>query len=106
METGVFESEKRTELPLARSAGGCGCCSSEPSSSRVAADGVEFTVEGLTCGHCVQTVEKAVSALEDMESASVELVPGGRSRLVVSGRANSVAVREAVTSAGYSVISN
>ena len=106
METDVFESEKLIELPLASSAGGCGCCSSEPSSPRVGTGDVEFAVEGLTCGHCVQTVEKAVSALEGVEYASVELVPGGRSRLVVSGQVNGVAVREAVTSAGYSVISN
>jgi len=102
----VFESEKRTELPLASSAGRCGCCSSEPASSRLDPGDVEFTVEGLTCGHCVQTVEEAVSALEGVESASVELVPAGRSRLVVSGHANGVAVREAVTSAGYTFISN
>jgi copper chaperone len=106
MDTDVFESGKRTELPLASSAGGCGCCSSEPSSSHVGTGDVEFAVEGLTCGHCVQTVEKAVSALEGVESASIEFVPGGGSRLIVGGQANSVAVREAVTSAGYSVISN
>lgn len=106
METDVFESENRTELPLASSAGGCGCCSSGPSSSHVGTGDVEFTIEGLTCGHCVQTVEKAVSALEGVESASIELVPGGRSRLIVGGQANSVAVREAVTSAGYTFINN
>ncbi|WP_426764706.1 heavy-metal-associated domain-containing protein [Pseudarthrobacter sp. 1G09] len=102
----MFESENRTALPLASSAGGCGCCPSEPSSSRVGTGDVEFSVEGLTCGHCVQTVEKAVSALEGVESASIELAPGGRSRLVVSGHADSVAVREAVTSAGYTFINN
>ncbi|WP_458780375.1 heavy-metal-associated domain-containing protein [Arthrobacter sp. D3-16] len=106
METDVIESKNRTGLPLASSAGGCSCCSSEPSSPRVRTGDVEFTIEGLTCGHCVQTVEEAVSSLEGVESASVELVPGGRSRLVVSGQGNSVAVRAAVTSAGYSVISN
>lgn len=106
METDVFESAKRTELPLASSAGECGCCSSEPSSSQLGAGGVELSVEGLTCGHCVRTVEKAVSALEGVESATVELVPRGRSRLVVGGRTSVVAVREAVTSAGYSVISS
>lgn len=102
----MFESEKRTELPLASMAGGRSCCSPEPSLH--AGTGVvhEFTVEGLACGHCVQTVEKAVSAVEGVQSAAVELVPGGRSRLVVSGQANSVAVREAVASAGYSLISN
>jgi copper chaperone CopZ len=67
---------------------------------------VEFNVEGLTCGHCVQTVAKAVLALEGVESASVELVPGGRSRLVIGGQADGAAVREAVTSAGYTLISN
>ncbi|MDP9694897.1 UNVERIFIED_ORG: copper chaperone CopZ [Arthrobacter globiformis] len=102
----MFESENRTELPLASSGGGCGCCSSEPSSSPLGARDVEFSVEGLTCVRCVQTVEKAVSALEGVETASVELVPGGRSSLVVSGEANSVAVREAVTSAGYTCIGN
>ncbi|MFW0773530.1 heavy-metal-associated domain-containing protein [Paenarthrobacter nitroguajacolicus] len=68
--------------------------------------GTEFAVEGLTCGHCAETVQKAVLGLEGVESASVDLVPGGRSRLTVSGEADSSAVREAVTSAGYTLISN
>jgi copper chaperone CopZ len=81
MDTDVFESVERTELPLVPPSGACGCCSSGPSSSRIGTGSVEFTVEGLTWGHCVQAVEKAVSALEGVESASVALVPGGRSRL-------------------------
>ncbi|WP_427007719.1 heavy-metal-associated domain-containing protein [Pseudarthrobacter sp. H2] len=64
----------------------------------------EYAVVGLTCGHCVQTVRKAVAAVDGVEAASVELVPGGRSRLVISGSAGDAAVREAVTSAGYSLI--
>lgn len=102
-------TENRTQLPLASSAAGSGCCSTEASSAPVtaaSADGVEFAVEGLTCGHCVQTVEKAVSALEGVESASVDLVPGGRSRLLVGGKTDGAAVREAVTSAGYTLTSN
>ncbi|KQQ80934.1 hypothetical protein ASF64_12890 [Arthrobacter sp. Leaf137] len=102
-------TENRTELPLVSAASGCGCCSTDASSApSTAADagGTEFTVEGLTCGHCVQTVEEAVSALEGVESASVDLVPGGRSRLTVGGTADDSAVREAVTSAGYTLISN
>jgi copper chaperone CopZ len=106
MKTDMVAFEKRTELPLAPSAPVCGRCSSESSSSRAGTGDVEFKVEGLTCGHCVQTVEKAVSALEGVESASAELVPGGRSRLVIGGQANGAAVREAVTSAGYTLISN
>jgi len=101
-------TEIRTQLPLASSAAGCSCCSTEAaaSSSAAAAAGVEFGVEGLTCGHCVQTVEKAVSALDGVESASVQLVPGGRSRLIVDGTADSFAVGAAVTAAGYTFTSN
>jgi copper chaperone CopZ len=54
----------------------------------------------------VQTVEKAVSGLEGVESASVDLVPGGRSRLTVGGKADGSAVRAAVTSAGYTLFIN
>jgi copper chaperone CopZ len=106
METDVFESGNRTQLPLASSAGECACCSSAPFTSRTGTGDVEFTVEGLTCGHCVQTVETAVAALAGVESATVELVPGGRSRLVVHGQADAAAVREAVVSAGYTFSGN
>ena len=101
----LLESEIRAQLPLASSATGCSCCSSEPSSATAVTGALEFTVEGLTCGHCVRTVEKAVSALEGVESAAVKLVPG-RSRLVVAGKATGAAVREAVISAGYTLISD
>lgn len=98
-------TENRTQLPLASSASGCSCCSTEPSSAAVAGTlaAAEFAVDGLTCGHCVQTVEKAVTALDGVESASVDLVPGGRSRLLVAGTTDPAAVREAVTAAGYTL---
>lgn len=64
----------------------------------------DYALEGLTCAHCVETVQKAVTAVGGVDGASVELVPGGRSRLVVSGTAAEAAVREAITSAGYSLI--
>lgn len=101
-------TESRTELPLVSSASGCSCCSTETSTASLAVTGtaVEFGVEGLTCGHCVQTVEKAVSALDGVDSASVQLVPGGRSRLLVNGTANSATVNAAVTAAGYTMTGN
>ena len=103
--------EHRTALPLASSAG-CSCCSpaghAQKAPAAVAppaeAAGLRtFAVEGLTCGHCVKTVERAISALDGVESASVDLVPGGRSRLTVAGAASEEAVRTAVISAGYSL---
>lgn len=105
-----MDIEHRTALPLASS--GCSCCSPAGGTHRSPAAVVlssppgrlrEFAVEGLTCGHCVSTVEKAVAALDGVESAAVELVPGGRSRLTVAGGASDAAVRTAVTAAGYSL---
>lgn len=100
--------ENRTELPLASSAWGCSCCSAEASSAPadIAAGTAEFAVAGLTCGHCVQSVEKAVAAVDGVSSALVKLVPGGRSRLLVGGSADDDAVRKAVTSAGSTLISH
>lgn len=63
----------------------------------------EFPVEGLTCGHCVETVQKAASAVEGVTAATVELVAGGTSRLLISGTADHAAVREAVSSARYTI---
>ncbi|MET4901615.1 heavy-metal-associated domain-containing protein [Paenarthrobacter sp. CC6] len=99
-----MHTPSRTELPLTSSSAGCGCCSTDKGTAAGAeAAGVEFAVEDLTCGGCVASVEKAVKAVEGVDTATVELVSGGVSRLVVSGPADPSAVRAAVTSAGYSL---
>lgn len=108
METDMCGTEARIEFPLV-SAAGCGCCSTDSSAASATvggASGTVFGVDGLTCGHCAQSVEKAVSALKGVESAAVDLVPGGRSRLTVGGDVDGLAVREAVASTGYTLISN
>ncbi|WP_248758988.1 heavy-metal-associated domain-containing protein [Pseudarthrobacter sp. SSS035] len=95
----------RTELPIvAAENAGCSCCST-PSTEQPSpqAEGTDYSVNGLTCGHCVQTVEKAVTALDGVTSASVGLVAGGTSRLSVSGPHTEASVRYAVTAAGYSL---
>jgi copper chaperone len=100
-------TESRQELPLVSSAPGCGCCSTGAANESLSVAGdAEYALEGLTCGHCVTTVRKAVTAVDGVADASVELVPGGLSRLIVSGSAPEAAVRDAVTSAGYSLITN
>lgn len=98
-------TNNRTELPLAApEPSGCSCCSpGARTQTQTPAEGFEYLVEGLTCGHCVQTVEQAVSAVAGVESATVELVVGGVSRLTVAGAADVSAVRNAVTGAGYSL---
>ncbi|WP_066293922.1 heavy-metal-associated domain-containing protein [Arthrobacter sp. B6] len=92
----------RTELPQATTHGSCGCCTTA-TPPRQATAAVEFFVEGLTCGHCVQTVQKAASTVEGVDTAAVELVAGGKSRLLISGSANPDLIREAVSSAGYTI---
>lgn len=104
-------SEARTQLPLAAAAQhGCSCCSpageTQARTSVTAqpqASGAQYALEGLTCGHCVQTVEKAVSGVSGVQSATVDLVPGGTSRLNVTGTADRDALAEAIRSSGYAL---
>ena len=98
----------RTQLPLASTAQhGCSCCfpagetQAAAPATAVEAPGSQYTLEGLTCGHCVHTVEKAVSGVSGVELATVDLVPGGTSRLSVTGTADQEALAEAVRSSGY-----
>ncbi|MFY9633993.1 MAG: heavy metal-associated domain-containing protein [Cellulosimicrobium cellulans] len=104
-------SESRTQLPLANAAEhGCGCCSpaADTRTGAVATaqpqgSGAQYSLKGLTCGHCVQTVEKAVSGVSGVHSASVDLVPGGTSRLNVTGTHDPDALAAAIRSAGYAL---
>ena len=104
-------TETRTQLPLAASTEhGCSCCAPAAETQAAApatgtseaqASGAQYALEGLTCGHCVQTVEKAVSRVSGVQSAAVDLVPGGTSRLSVTGAVGLEALAEAVRSSGY-----
>ena len=104
-------TETRTQLPLASTADhGCSCCAPAAKmqaavpgagTSETQASSAQYALEGLTCGHCVQTVEKAVSRVSGVQTAAVDLVPGGTSRLSVTGTANQEALTEAVRSSGY-----
>ena len=60
----------------------------------------EYTVVGMTCGHCVASVTEEVSEVTGVESVDVDLASG---RMVVNGAADDGAVRAAVAEAGYEV---
>lgn len=82
----------------------CSCCSTETTEAKVTGEpGTEYSLEGLTCGHCVQSVEAAVQAIDGVESATVDLVAGGTSTLMVSGPVLPEDIRSAVATAGYTV---
>jgi copper chaperone len=61
----------------------------------------EYTVQGMTCEHCVLSVREEVSEVAGVSGVDVDLSSG---RLTVTGRAvDDQAVRAAVVEAGYEV---
>ncbi|MEO8095177.1 MAG: heavy-metal-associated domain-containing protein [Pseudolysinimonas sp.] len=66
-----------------------------------------YLVEGMTCSHCVASVTEEVSAVDGVESVSVDLNAGGTSKIeVVSSKpVDAEAIRTAVTEAGYALVS-
>ena len=60
-----------------------------------------YTVNGMTCGHCVLSVREEVGEVDGVTAVDVELSSG---RMVVSGHGiDDAAVRAAVEEAGYEV---
>jgi copper chaperone len=60
-----------------------------------------YTVEGMTCSHCVLSVREEVSGVAGVSAVDVDLTSG---RLTVTGTAvDEQAVRRAVADAGYEV---
>jgi copper chaperone len=61
----------------------------------------DYTVQGMTCTHCVLSVREEVSVVSGVSAVDVDLASG---RIAVAGRDFSDdAVREAVAEAGYEV---
>jgi copper chaperone len=61
----------------------------------------EYTVEGMTCSHCVLSVREEVSEVAGVSAVDVDLASG---RLTVIGTdVDDQAVRSAVADAGYEV---
>lgn len=60
----------------------------------------QYTVTGMSCAACSARVERAVSALDGVESCSVSLLTNS---LGVEGEVSDEAVEKAVTRAGYGI---
>jgi len=58
----------------------------------------EFTVTGMTCGHCVQSVTEEVREVPGVVDVQVALETGA---LTVTGEVEPAAVLAAVAEAGY-----
>jgi len=61
-------------------------------------EAITLKVTGMTCGHCVGTVTKALEHVSGVESAEVSLEKG---QAVVTGRADPQALIDALKEEGY-----
>ena len=61
---------------------------------------LRLKVSGMSCGHCVSAVTKAVRAVPAVETVAVDLEHG---EVTVRGTPDERAVREAIAEAGYEV---
>ncbi|MEV8517309.1 cation transporter [Dactylosporangium sp. NPDC051484] len=61
-----------------------------------------YTVTGMTCGHCVQSVSSELGKLDGVQNVQVDLASGA---VTVTSQAplDDAAVRAAVDEAGYQV---
>lgn len=59
---------------------------------------IRLAVSGMTCGHCVQSVTKALEKVPGVEKAEVSREPG---EAIVHGSADSQALIKAVVEEGY-----
>lgn len=73
-----------------------------PYTGGMALDQLEYTVAGMTCGHCVAAVTEEVEQVPGVTGVSVELERG---RVLVEGASvDDGAIRAAVEEAGYEVV--
>ncbi len=66
----------------------------------------EYLVSGMTCGHCVSSVTEELSALDGVQTVTVDLNAGGTSTVTVASSTglDVDAVRAAVDEAGYVLV--
>jgi len=61
-----------------------------------------YTVTGMTCGHCVQSVTEEVGQIEGVSQVDVDLATGAVT-VTTDGPVDDAAVEAAVAEAGYEV---
>ncbi|MFD1147311.1 heavy-metal-associated domain-containing protein [Saccharothrix hoggarensis] len=64
-------------------------------------DGLDFVVQGMTCGGCATKVTNAVQGVAGVTDVAVDITAG---TLSVTGSADEAAITAAVEGAGYAVV--
>ncbi|MEV6603836.1 heavy metal-associated domain-containing protein [Kutzneria sp. NPDC051319] len=62
-----------------------------------------YTVQGMTCGHCVSSVTEEVSEVSGVQKVDVDLATG-RLTVVSDGDVSAADIRAAVEEAGYELV--
>ncbi|WP_405142067.1 heavy-metal-associated domain-containing protein [Sphaerisporangium sp. NBC_01403] len=79
----------------------CGTNDSATATVKSSVDGSVYTVDGMTCGHCVSSVSAEIGKVGGVSGVSVDLAGGV---VTVSGAGFSDAeIRAAVERAGYTL---
>lgn len=61
-------------------------------------------VEGMSCGHCVKSVESSVGKLQGVESVNVDLSKGEVAVKFDSEKTSLTEIQETIEEKGYSVV--
>jgi copper chaperone len=62
---------------------------------------LRYTIEDMTCGHCVQTITKALNGLDPAAAVSIDL---GSKTVDVTTAADRQAVEGTIRDAGYTPV--
>lgn len=67
---------------------------------------IEYTVRGMTCGHCTAAVTEEVTAIPGVADVSIDLVEGGDSTVTITSDSEIDVdkVRGAIAEAGYELV--
>lgn len=63
--------------------------------------GIQLTVEGMSCNHCVMRTDKALRAVAGVDKVQVDL--GSKTAFVQGKSLDQTALKQAVEEAGYTV---
>ena len=83
----------------------CGCATATADDARPAAGAVRttYTVEGMTCGGCANTVSKHVSAVAGVTGVGIDVATGAVT-VTSDTPPQTAAIRAAVEQAGYRLV--
>ena len=108
-----FKSRFKTEVPGPAAGDGgkegpycAGPCPVDTDKHEGGSNTMEKTLEikGMMCAHCQAHVEKALAAVSGVSAVTVDLA-GGKARVTLSAPVEDKTLADAVTEAGYEVVS-